>query len=274
MKKISVYVATHKNFDMPNSKVFKPVLVGSSKKDIKCNFIKDNLGDNISTKNHQYCELTATYWAYKNDLTSDYLGVCHYRRYPYFKTFFENKIFSKSKYLTKRLLFNSLPDGEFQLSREYNVESISSKRLDSIENKIFKKALFYEIIVPKPTLFSTNSVRTFFNKVLTNYSLEILIKSVNKIDHELHTHLTEMLEKNIIYKANMVLMDRTNYNNYCSILFSIMKMFEKLLENDKVSLPPRSIGYAGELITSAYILKSISNRKKILFTDILFINGL
>lgn len=39
----------------------------------------DNVGDNISEKNEQYCELTVLYWVWKND-RADYVGISHYRR--------------------------------------------------------------------------------------------------------------------------------------------------------------------------------------------------
>lgn len=39
----------------------------------------DNIGDNISYKNEQYCELTVLYWAWKND-RAEYIGISHYRR--------------------------------------------------------------------------------------------------------------------------------------------------------------------------------------------------
>jgi len=55
------------------------IQVGTSLTDNKLFEICDNVGDNISDKNKQYCELTALYWAWKND-KSDYIGLSHYRR--------------------------------------------------------------------------------------------------------------------------------------------------------------------------------------------------
>lgn len=58
-----------------------PVHAGAALTDTRVCDMRDDEGDNISGRNRDYCELTAIYWAWKNDRISDYIGLCHYRRY-------------------------------------------------------------------------------------------------------------------------------------------------------------------------------------------------
>ena len=57
-----------------------PIQVGAALTDERICALRDDVGDNISYKNRQYCELTALYWIWKHD-TSAYAGLCHYRRH-------------------------------------------------------------------------------------------------------------------------------------------------------------------------------------------------
>lgn len=57
-----------------------PIQAGASNTELSLAQIKDNKGyDNISSRNNNYCELSAAYWIWKN-VTTDYIGICHYRR--------------------------------------------------------------------------------------------------------------------------------------------------------------------------------------------------
>lgn len=56
-----------------------PIQVGAALTDRRIVDLQDNQRDNISAKNRNYCELTATYYAWKHSRAA-YKGICHYRR--------------------------------------------------------------------------------------------------------------------------------------------------------------------------------------------------
>lgn len=59
-----------------------PIQVGAvlTKERLEDCQLLDSVGDNISEKNRQYCELTALYWLWKH-ATDDVIGLAHYRRH-------------------------------------------------------------------------------------------------------------------------------------------------------------------------------------------------
>lgn len=80
MNKVSIYIMAHKKFDEPNQEGYIPLHVGSALHD-DIGYVRDDSGENISKKNPNYSELTGLYWMWKNDNTSEYMGLCHYRRF-------------------------------------------------------------------------------------------------------------------------------------------------------------------------------------------------
>ena len=83
MSKLSLLVSCHKKSDdIRTQNPYKPIQAGKNEHpELDLGFICDNKGDNISSKNTSYCELTVLYWAWKNLSDYDYIGLCHYRRY-------------------------------------------------------------------------------------------------------------------------------------------------------------------------------------------------
>lgn len=78
MIKLSMYMVTHKKLEyIPKDRI--PFYVGGHISED--NYLCDDIKDNISYKNKNYCELTAFYWIWKNDNTSDYVSIEHYRRF-------------------------------------------------------------------------------------------------------------------------------------------------------------------------------------------------
>lgn len=64
---------------IPQKKFEIQIQAGAALTNRRVAFVTDHLGENISKKNRQFCELTALYWIWKHD-TAKYIGLSHYRR--------------------------------------------------------------------------------------------------------------------------------------------------------------------------------------------------
>lgn len=81
MNKEKILVCLHKKVEIPNNSCFFPIQVGCELSNENFGIARDNDGENISSKNSNYCELTAQYWAWKNLKGIDIIGLNHYRRF-------------------------------------------------------------------------------------------------------------------------------------------------------------------------------------------------
>lgn len=124
---IKLIVATHKKYWMPEDPMYLPIHVGAEGKTdengspLDLGYVKDNTGDNISSKNANYCELTGLYWAWKN-LNAEYIGLVHYRRHFSNGSLFGDK---KSRVITKAELEPLLKECDVLLPtpRNYWIET-------------------------------------------------------------------------------------------------------------------------------------------------------
>lgn len=109
---IKIFTMAHKKFNPPRDQMYVPLHVGRAA-GTDLGFLGDDTGDNISDLNCYYSELTGVYWIWKNYTVSDYVGVCHYRRYLVNEN---DRTFTEAEYLdilkdydiitTKRLKLN------------------------------------------------------------------------------------------------------------------------------------------------------------------------
>ena len=110
MDNFCMYMVTHKPVDkIPKDRV--PLFVGTG--DNKAGYLADSEGDNISSKNKNYCELTGIYWIWKNDKASEYVSIEHYGR------FFMNRFIPKIS--RKKYIWNLLKSYDAVTSRQYIV---------------------------------------------------------------------------------------------------------------------------------------------------------
>jgi lipopolysaccharide biosynthesis glycosyltransferase len=77
-----IYVCHHQPGSYFEDACFRPIQVGAATNaDHDLGLLRDDTGTHISDKNPTFCELTALYWAWKNDTDADWIGLMHYRRF-------------------------------------------------------------------------------------------------------------------------------------------------------------------------------------------------
>lgn len=105
---VTIFTMTHKKFPTPGDPIYVPLQVGRAGS-ADLGYMGDDTGVSISEKNCYYGELTGVYWVWKNIRTSDYVGICHYRRY--FCT-------EEGKILTQRAYEEILSDYDMIVSKK------------------------------------------------------------------------------------------------------------------------------------------------------------
>lgn len=270
-------VAYHKPWPKVNNSIYMPIHVGKNRSSLDLGMQGDNEGENISQKNSLYCEMTAIYWGWKN-LDADYYGLFHYRRFMTFSKK-ENSFRRKIKCIYHRFIDPTklhvlIP--QIPVSNSENFVSQSEVFANEL-GKLFEKRE-YDAVFPKPVLFSIGSVKNYFCHIGWHY-----IKALEDVTREyapdLYKYLRKTLDGTELYAANMFIMKRDIFFNYCETIFPILEevvdYFEKEhwcvdIYGEKCS--SRFVGYLSELLTSSYCLKLINEKKQILHLDVLFVN--
>lgn len=210
--KVSNYIIAHKKFNVPKIDGYTPIQVGAEGKD-DLGYIKDNIGENISKKNPNYCELTGIYWIWKNDKDSDIIGISHYRRYFATNRFFSEKIVDKND-MEKLINNNDIIIAKKEIYKQsvyeqYCTNSGFAKDLDLVKN-IIQKKYSSEYIDAFEKVMNSNK--------LSQYNMLITKKEIfNKYCEWLFKILFE-LEKNV---------DLTEYNDYQKRIYGFLA--ERLL---------------------------------------------
>lgn len=219
---IKIIIATHKEYRMPGDTMYLPLHVGCEGKN-GIGFMGDNTGDNISSKNPYYCELTGLYWAWKN-LECDYLGLAHYRRH-----------FTAKSHLFNRDKFDTI---------------LTSKQLTPLLEK-------YDVVLPKKRNYMIESVYDHY--VHTHYPEPL--DETEKIIAEFYPEYSDAYEKVMKRKKahmfNMYIMKKTLSDNYCQWLFDILEKLESRIDiTDYNAFQARLYGRISELLLDVWIEKN------------------
>lgn len=238
---IKIIIATHKLYQMPKESIYLPLQVGAAGKK-ELGYAKDNTGENISSKNACFCELTGLYWAWKN-LKEDYIGLVHYRRY-----------FSYKK-KDKNAFDNVLTSDE-------------AKKI--IEN--------YDIIVPKKRKYYIETLYSHYCHTHYGSQLDETRKIIEKYYADFIPEFDVVMKRTWGYMFNMMIMRKELLDEYCTWLFKILFELEKRVMNGEVknsqelsAFQGRFYGRISEIIFNVW-LEHIKKERKIVIKELSCIN--
>ncbi len=225
---IKILIAAHKACDVPNSDIYIPVQVGAElHKNLNLGFQKDNEGDNISTLNPYYCELTAIYWAWKN-LDADYIGLSHYRRHFKFKK--------------KNSEFNSILNSE-------EAEKLCAK---------------YDLILPVKRKLYIETVYSHYDHTFYGEQFDQARDIISSMCPEYLDAFDKHMKERSEHLFNMFIMKKELFHRYCEWLFPILKELESKYDLKNMdAFQARLIGRVAERLLDVWIEKNDIKYKEI-----------
>ena len=233
-KNYKIIVATHKQFTMPaDTDLYLPIHVGSEGKE-KLGYQCDNEGDNISSLNPYYCELTGLYWAWKN-LECDYLGLVHYRRY-------------------------------FTAKRHSYSETIDMN--DIILSKAELQDLLAEsdVILPKKRKYYIETLYSHYAHTHDANHLDVTRQIVSELRPEYIDAFDQVMKQRSGYMFNMFIMSKENVAAYCEWLFPIIdELYRRLDITDYSAFDARLFGRISERLFNVWLAKQDLRVKEIPF---------
>ena len=234
MKNIKILVATHKKYKMPAAtSVYLPIHVGCEGKE-DLGFQGDNSGENISTLNPYYCELTCLYWAWRN-LDCDYLGLVHYRRY-----------FTK---ITKR--YNESINIDDVILNRYEIEEL-------LENS--------EVIVPKRRKYYIETLYSHYDHTFDGTHLDLARTIIEMKSPEYLSSFDKVMKQRSGYMFNMFIMKKELADDYFTWLFPILdSMYECMDLSGLTAFEARLFGRVSELLFNVWLVKNNLTPKEVPF---------
>lgn len=214
--KAQIAVAAHKPFPLPEDSLYLPVQAGRAIHE-PLNFTGDDTGDNISSRNESFCELTVLYWAWKN-LDADCIGLCHYRRY------FAGKAFGRK------------PD------RILTYEQAA---------KIMETC---EVVLPKPRNYFIETNYSQYAHAHHSADLDAARTVIAAHHPEYLAAFDAVMGRSWGHRFNMCIMRREVLDRYCSWLFDILFRLEAQIDISGYSSYDRRVfGFLSERLLDVWL---------------------
>lgn len=241
-KPIRIFVSTHKDVDLFDSKILQPVQVGCALRDHRFSWaLQDDAGENISSQNPMYCELTTQYWAWKN-VEADYYGFCHYRRY-----------FDFAEERHEENEWGEVIDGR--------IDAASQARYGLDDATITKAVEGFDVITTEvkdlrefPGDDNTPLKQYKAAKKLHFKDLERVIEILKDMHPDYSQDADAFLNGNRSCFCNMFIMRKEIFRDYCAWLFPVLARFVDETDFSTYSVEAvRTPGHLSERLFNIYL---------------------
>jgi len=235
---VKIFVVTHKENPQLKNELFVPIQVGTNPS-ISDDIIRDNTLDNIASKNPNYCELTASYWIWKNYSDADYVGLCHYRRYFNFYNPFYNLKPSKQKRIT---------EAEFKKTKLFNTDpkKTSQKIVSILKECDIIMCIPYKL--KKSTL--TSNYCSEHRKEDWDETKKIILEKFPEYKESIAKYLDD---GKLFHMGNIMLCSKKLFNDYHAWIFSILFELEKRITIPNDPYQARVFGFISERLMNMYV---------------------
>lgn len=244
LRKLRIFVITHKDAFIPESPYLSLVQVGSAigEKIKSQSCLYDDTGDNISNYNRDFCEMTGIYWLWKNGPKAENIGIFHYRRYLCCK----EKGHSKFRTDWKRFyVYPNLTQAFFDM------ELFDEKYINSLLDK-------YKIIIPKRSYLGERNHKNYYGLFCfrerwtkeLNYTLKIAAGMFPQYKESINSCSKSVRGCH----CNMFIMKYDLFDEYCSFIFPVLlKVYRDIKDGKLQTEAPRLMGYLAEYLTGVFI---------------------
>lgn len=240
---ISIYVCYHEPTPIIADPVFKYIYCGAAINGAE-NYIpgtlRDDAGDNISRLNKSFCELTAIYWAWKNDTRSSYIGFMHYRRHLNFS----GNDFSSDRYGL--------------INHSGSIREYADKFGLQAEN-VCKAMAGFDIILPEKWNVKNighKNIYAHYAKSLYHHMEDYRLALDESASlFPAYVPAAEKFSKNPeAYFNNMFIMTRQAFHRYCEYIFPVLLEISPKIRRKYYSVNEnRAEGYIGERLLNIFI---------------------
>lgn len=222
---ITVAVATHKAYRMPKDEVYLPLQVGKAlHPEVSLGIQCDNTGDNISSLNAQYSELTGLYWMWKN-CDSQYQGLVHYRRH-----------FAKSNTIKRHGTKNA----------RYSCIARKSDYEQHLKT--------CDIIVSKKRNYYIETIYSHYENTMRKGQLDIVREIIAESSPDYLNAFDAQMNKTSAHMFNMFIMRKDLLNDYCSWLFPIIETLTQNIDSSDYSpFEKRFPGRISEILLDVWL---------------------